>query len=123
MTGCPDKLVLIDHEILPSIIKTGNKPEYGTWKDERIQLAAYALLIEETFNRPVNHGLIEYVRYGEFRDVDIKQADKKMVLHIKNRVQKVMDGTLPDKPRKVLCEFCAFIDLCRVKRFLLSRLF
>jgi len=123
MTGCPDKLVFIDREILPSIIKTGNKPEYGTWKDERIQLAAYALLIEETFNRPVNRGLIEYARHGEFRDVGIKQADKRMVLRIKNRVQKVMDGTLPDKPRKVLCEFCAFTDLCRVKRSLLSRLF
>jgi len=123
MTGCPDKLVLINDEILPSIIKTGNKPEYGTWKDERIQLAAYALLIEETFNSPVNHGLIEYVRHGEFRDVGIKQADKRMVLRIKNRVQKVIGGTLPDKPRKVLCEFCAFIDLCRVKRSLLSRLF
>jgi len=123
MSGCPDKLVLIDGEIFPSIIKTGNKPEYGTWKDERIQLAAYALLIEETFNRPVNHGLIEYVRYGEFRDVSIKQADKRMVPRIKNRVQKVMDGTLPDKPRKVLCESCAFTNLCRVKRSLLSRLF
>lgn len=123
MSGRPDKLVLIDDEILPSIIKTGNKPEYGVWRDERIQLAAYALLIEETFNNPVNHSLIEYARYGEFRDVDIKQADKRMALRIKNKVQKIIDGTLPDKPRRVPCESCAFIDLCRVKRSLLSRFF
>ncbi len=123
MSGRPDKLVLIDGEIIPSIIKTGNKPEYGAWKDERIQLAAYALLIEETFNCPVSRGLIEYARHGEFRDVGIKQADKKMALRIKDRTQKVIDGTLPGKPRKVLCESCVFIDLCNVKKSLLSRLF
>ncbi len=123
ITGRPDKLVLIDGEILPSIIKTGNKPEYRAWKDEMIQLAAYALLIEEAFNNPVNHGLIEYARYGEFRDVDIKQADKRMALRIKSKIQKIIDGTLPDKPRRVPCESCAFIDLCRVKKSLLSRFF
>ncbi|MDI6888453.1 MAG: Dna2/Cas4 domain-containing protein [Methanocellales archaeon] len=123
MSGRPDKLVLINGEILPSIIKTGNKPEYGVWKDERIQLAAYALLVKETFNNPVNCGLIEYARYGEFRDVNIKHADKRIALRIKNGVQKVIDGPLPDKPRKVPCESCAFIDLCRVKKSLLSSLF
>jgi len=97
MIGRPDKLVLIDGEILPSVIKTGNKPEYGAWRDEKIQLAAYSTLIEETFDNPVSRGLIEYTRYGEFRDINIKQADKRMALRIRDKVQKVMDGPLPDK--------------------------
>ena len=123
MVGRPDKLILIDGEIIPSIIKTGDKPGYGIWKDDRLQLTAYAILVEEEFEVSVKHGFVEYVRYGEFRETEIKRGDREKVLRILVRVKKIMDGVLPDKSNRAPCEHCGFIDMCKTRKSLLSKFF
>ncbi len=123
MMGCPDKIVQIDGEFFPSIIKTGNKPEYGVWKNDKLQLTAYAILIEEEFDTIVRRGLVEYCRYGEFREANIRHADRRKVLQILDKVKKIKGGALPDRTEKVQCSSCGFIELCRAESSLLSKFF
>lgn len=123
MIGCPDKIVQINGELFPSIIKTGNKPEYGVWKNDKLQLTAYAILIEEEFDAMVGRGLVEYCRYGDFREVHIRHTDRRKVLQILDKVQKIKGGALPDRTEKTQCSSCEFIELCRTESSLLSKFF
>jgi len=47
LTGSPDKLIKINENFIPSIIKTGKMPENGVWQGDRLQLTAYSILVEE----------------------------------------------------------------------------
>ncbi len=123
MTGCPDKIIQIDGELFPSIIKTGNKPEYGIWKNDKLQLTAYAILIEEEFDTIVRRALVEYCRYGEFREANIRHADRRKVLQILDKVKKIKDGALPERSEKAQCSSCGFMELCRTESSLLSKFF
>lgn len=123
MIGCPDKIVQIDGELFPSIIKTGNKPEYGVWKNDKLQLTAYVILVEEEFDTIVGRGLVEYCRYGDFREVHIKHTDRRKVLQILDKVQKIKGGALPERSEKAQCSSCGFMELCRTKSSLLSKFF
>jgi len=64
ISGAPDKLVRPgDRErALPYIIRTGAKPDQGVWKPDRLQITAYAMLVEETFGTVVDCGFVEYAR-------------------------------------------------------------
>ncbi|HIH37100.1 MAG TPA: Dna2/Cas4 domain-containing protein [Methanocellales archaeon] len=124
MVGRPDKLILIDGEVIPSIIKTGDMPRrQSIWGYDRLQLTAYAVLVEEEFEVSVKQGFVEYVRFGELRDVKIKLWDRKRVLLMLTKVKKVMDGTLPDKSKRALCNHCGFVDMCNTRKSLLSKFF
>lgn len=123
MVGRPDKLILINEEIIPSIIKTGDKPRYGIWGNDRLQLTAYAMLVEEEFEVSVKNGFVEYVRFGEFRDTKIKHGDRRKVLRILVRVKKIMGGVLPDKSNRAPCDHCGFVDMCKTRKSLLSKFF
>ncbi|MDD2777617.1 MAG: Dna2/Cas4 domain-containing protein, partial [Methanocellales archaeon] len=123
MVGRPDKLILIDGEIIPSIIKTGDKPRQGIWGYDRLQLTAYAMLVEEEFEVSVKQGFVEYVRFGELRDAKIKRWDRKRVLLILTRLKKITDGMLPGKSKRAPCEHCGFVDMCNMRKSLLSKFF
>ncbi len=123
MAGRPDKLIQINGEIVPSLIKTGDKPGYGVWGYDRLQLTAYAMLVEEEFEVDVKYGFVEYVRFGEFRDAKIKSWDHKKVLLILDRIRKIRDGVLPAKSKRAPCDHCEFVDMCNTRKSLLSKFF
>lgn len=123
LAGSPDKLITIGDELVPSIIKTGSMPENGVWKNDRVQLTAYAILIEEIYNRVVTRGFVEYARRGTVREVTIKRHERRSVLHFRDRVRKIHDGFMPEKPHDAPCEKCGFKGICDVKSTLASRFF
>jgi len=49
ITGSPDRMVKINENFIPSIIKTGKMPENGVWQGDRLQLTAYSILVEEKY--------------------------------------------------------------------------
>jgi len=63
--------------LVPSMVRTGQAPETGVWKKDRIQLAGYAMLLEDGFGRPVRIGQVEYPRSGEVREVQIWPVDRR----------------------------------------------
>jgi len=123
IAGAPDKLVRIDGDVLPYLIRTGEKPDHGTWKPDRLQITACAMLVEETFGQTVKCGIVEYARFFELREVNIKSKDRRKVLELRNRIRRIKDGKMPDRPRDAPCEFCAFKENCVAQRSLASKFF
>lgn len=123
LTGSPDKLITIGDDLVPSIIKTGSMPENGVWKSDRVQLTAYAILVEEIYNRGVTRGFVEYARWGRVREVKIKRHERRSVLQMRDRVRKIQEGFMPEKPGDAPCERCGFTGICDVKSTLASRFF
>ncbi len=123
IAGAPDKLVRIDGGVLPYIIRTGEKPDQGTWKPDRLQITACAMLVEETFEQAVKYGIVEYARFFELREVNIRSRDRRRVLELRNRIRRIKDGRMPDRPRDAPCEFCAFEEDCVAQRSLASKFF
>ena len=123
LTGSPDKLITIGDELTPSIIKTGAMPENGVWKSDRLQLTAYAILVEEIYNTVVTRGFVEYARWGKVREVTIRRHERRKVLQLRDRVKKIEEGFMPEKPMDASCENCVFKRICDVKSTLASRFF
>jgi len=123
LIGSPDKLVTINDSIIPSIIKTGNMPENGVWKSDRLQLTAYAILVEEVYDSIVESGFVEYARFGEVREVKLKRHERRKVFQVRDKIKKIQDGLMPEKPESAPCEYCGFVDMCDVKSTLASRFF
>ncbi len=123
LTGSPDKLIQIEGGIIPSIIKTGDMPENGVWHSDRLQLAAYAILAEERYNTVVERGFVEYARWGKIREVTIKRHERRKVLQIRDKIKKIQNGAMPEKPENPPCTYCNFNGICDVKSTLASRFF
>jgi len=121
LSGSPDKLVKISGEFMPSIIKTASMPENGVWRSDRLQLTAYAVLVEEEYNNVVERGFVEYVRFGKVREAIIKRHERRKVLQIRDKIKKIQAGIMPEKPEDAPCEHCSFVDICDVKPTLASR--
>ena len=123
LTGRPDKLIEINDTHIPSIIKTGNMPENGVWRSDRIQMTAYAMLVEDIYNIPVEHGFVEYARWGKVRKVLIKRHERRNVLQIRDKIKKIHNGFMPERPKDAPCIHCGFKEICDVKSTLASRFF
>ena len=121
LAGSPDKLVRVGDRVLPYMIRTGEKPENGVWKPDRLQITAYAMLVEERFGTVVEYGFVEYARFFEIREVVIKSRDRRRVLELRNRVRMIKGGRMPDRARDAPCELCAFEEDCVAKRSLASK--
>ena len=123
IAGSPDKLVRADGCVHPSMVKTGNVPDCGVWKPDRLQITAYAMLVEETFGKVVEYGIVEYARFFEIREVAIKHRDRRRVLELRNRIRMIRDGRMPDRPRDAPCDLCAYTEDCIARRSLASKFF
>lgn len=125
MSGSVDKLIRTEEEVIPCMIKTGRCPEYGVWKSDRVQLAAYAMLIEEEdeSETTVKRGFVEYIRTAEFRETQIRRRDRALALQILKRVKRIKGGSFPDKGENAPCDKCVFEEMCETKKTLLSTLF
>jgi len=69
LKGKVDKIELLDGHYYPVEIKSGRPPVKGVWKNDALQIAAYALLIEEEFKKEVLVGFVDYVQIGDRRTV------------------------------------------------------
>ncbi|MHC1611154.1 MAG: CRISPR-associated protein Cas4 [Candidatus Methanospirareceae archaeon] len=123
MVGSVDKLIRTEEEAIPCVIKTGRCPEYGVWKSDRMQLAAYAMLIEDEFGTTVQRGFVDYIRTADVRELHIRKRDRALVFQILKHVKKIKGGVYPERGRNAPCDSCPFVELCDTKKTLLSKLF
>ncbi|MFZ3167014.1 MAG: CRISPR-associated protein Cas4 [Candidatus Methanoperedens sp.] len=123
LSGSPDRLLKINENLVPSIIKTGNMPENGVWNSDRLQLTAYSILVEEKYNSIVEKGFVEYARWGMVRPVVIKRHERRKVLQVMDKIKKIQEGFMPERPKDAPCEYCGFVGICDVKSTLASRFF
>lgn len=121
LSGRLDRLVADGH--VPSIIRTGKAPEDGVWKRDRLVLAGYALLLREKYGTRIDRGLVEYPRSGLVREVQIHSVDRGRVLRIRDRVQQIKEGQMPDRPEDALCDKCEVKARCETRVSLASKFF
>ena len=72
--GLIGKIDQIEHwkeGMVPVELKTGNPPFDGIWPDHKMQLIAYALLLEEHSQKPVKEGFVVYLGSKERRHLAI----------------------------------------------------
>ena len=123
LSGSVDKLIVTDDEVIPCMIKTGKCPEYSVWRSDRMQLAAYSMLIEAEFETTVRRGFVEYIRTAEFRACPIRRKDRAFALQTLKHVKRIKRGAFPDKGANAPCDNCIFLDQCETRKTLLSMLF
>ena len=94
------------------------------WRSDRVQLAAYAMLIEDEFGSIVKRGFVEYIREAEFRVTQIRRSDRAEALQILKHVRRIKQGAFPDKGRNAPCENCVYSKYCDTdtRKTLLSKL-
>ena len=59
ISGRPDSIITLDDKYIPLELKTGRVPK-GPYFSHILQIAAYCLLVEETYKVTPPHGIIKY---------------------------------------------------------------
>ncbi|MEL4306021.1 CRISPR-associated protein Cas4 [Methanococcoides sp. LMO-2] len=124
LTGIPSAVIQYGEKMIPLSIRTGKCPDSGVWRNDRIHIAAIAMLLEENYGDSVDHGFVQYARHGNIRQVKIRPEDRRQVLKIRTRIDNIKDGTLPERKENPACSYCNFTQFCTSTRSsLASRLF
>ncbi len=92
LKGIIDQIEVYPDGKVPIELKTGNAPTEGVWPGHRIQLGAYALLMEEKFKQEIKEGFVVYLDNQERRRISINPFLKQEVKDIKNKVRELLEG-------------------------------
>jgi len=123
LTGIPSAIVQYGERMAPLSIRTGRCPENGVWGNDRIHIAALSMLVEENSGETVELGFVEYAKEGKIRKVKVRPEDRRQVLKIRDRVDRIKDGNLPERKEGKMCEHCNFTQFCTNKSTLASKFF
>ncbi|MBI2650374.1 CRISPR-associated protein Cas4 [Candidatus Woesearchaeota archaeon] len=106
LKGIIDQVHVYDNEYVPFELKTGRTPQDGVWPSHRIQIAAYSLLLQEKFNKPIKEGFVVYLDTKEKRHIAFNPYMKQEVKQIVNEIIELLESReLPD--------FCNNENKCR----------
>ncbi len=113
LSGKIDKVMKRDN-LVPIEIKTSN-PGSGIWGGDRLQICAYAMLLEEKFNEKIPFGFVEYTKIAEQRPVMTTEQIRRRVINARDSVIDILEGEIPEicphgSGKK--CEACDFRESC-----------
>jgi CRISPR-associated exonuclease Cas4 len=123
LKGVPSKLVCFEGLQVPSILKPGNCPDQGVWASDRLHVAALVLLLEAESEKELPFAFVEYVSFGILRKVIIRSSDRREVLQICRRVEKIKTGFMPERKEEKFCNECNFLEHCTSSPSLMSKFF
>ena len=117
LTGVIDQVLVKKEELVPVELKTGSSPKEGIWPGHRIQIAAYVMLLEETFDMSIKKGYIRYLDTPEtdnLREVNINPFMREEVTDTRIKVEKLLSSSeLPEKEKnEKKCEKCGLREQC-----------
>ena len=98
----------------PVELKSGKAPASGAWKNHQLQLAAYALLLESKFKKPVNKGIIIYLASNTRIEQPINPFYKEIVKDLIKKVEAILqqDETPDYVNNKNKCSNCGIKEQC-----------
>lgn len=97
LKGIIDQVHVYEQDYVPFELKTGRTPTDGVWPSHRIQIAAYSMLLQEKFNKPIKEGFVFYLDTKEKRHIAINPFMKDEVKQIVNEVIGLLENkNLPD---------------------------
>jgi len=114
LKGIVDKVEIYENSYVPIELKTGKMPKDGIWPGHRIQIAAYAMLIEEKFKTNVKEGFVNYLDAKETRHIAINPFMKEEILNLVKQVQDLLKNKdLPDYcENRNKCTNCGLRETC-----------
>jgi CRISPR-associated exonuclease Cas4 len=117
LKGKVDKIEMMEGYYYPVEVKNGKPPVKGVWKSHALQIAAYALLIEEEFKKEVPVGFVDYLQIGDRRTVILNNKLMEELFTILTEINSVIeDGYTPEivqNPKK--CRACDYSDFCEYR--------
>jgi len=114
LKGIIDRIEVYENSYVPIELKTGKMPKEGTWPGHRIQIAAYALLLEEKFKTSVKEGFITYMDAKESRHIAINPFMKEEVITLIKEVQQILKNNFPPNycENRNKCANCGLKSTC-----------
>lgn len=114
LIGVCDKIEIVDGKYYPVVLKSGNPPLKGVWDQDAIELASYAVLIEEEFEKDVYVGFVDYEKINDRRPVVMDINLRKEFFDIVRDVKEIVENKKKPKVSKndKKCEKCEYNDLC-----------
>lgn len=103
LRGRIDRIMFSD-KILPFEIKTREK----VYESDKIQLAAYALLLEKEFGKKIDSGVIEF--RGNQQPVQLDEELKAQVIELADEIRNMKEGKMPSNFSK--CKQCQLREEC-----------
>jgi len=111
LKGIVDRIEVHGNEYIPVEIKTGRTPTEGVWPDHRLQLSAYAMLLNEKFKVNVKECLVKYVATDQTRQIVMNPFMEHEVTVAVNDVFELLEKTeIPDFCGKSYCSICSLGD-------------
>ena len=97
LKGIIDQVHVYEQDYVPFELKTGRAPDSGVWPSHRIQIAAYSMLLQEKFNKPIKEGFVFYLDTKEKRHIAMNQFMKDEVRQIVSEVIGLLESrNIPD---------------------------
>lgn len=114
--GRIDRLECYHNALLPVELKSGNPPKEGVWDGHRVQVAAYALLLEDHFNTAVPEAIVQYVDHNLRRSVVLNPFLREQVIEITANVKNCLENkALPKGCGREKCSACLSVETANRK--------
>jgi len=114
LSGKVDQVLVYPDNVVPIEIKSGSAPREGAWENHKIQLAAYALMLESIFNVSIAAGYVKYMDENISRRIEINPFLKDQVSGLIKDVNNMLNARI--LPKKVSntnkCEKCGLKKIC-----------
>lgn len=114
ISGKIDRIEIYEDSLVPVELKTGSPPKEGAWESHKIQLAAYALLLEDTFKTNIPEGIVQYIDSGKRIQVFINPFLKDQVRALASSVRALLSSKeLPAIiENRNKCSSCSLREKC-----------
>jgi CRISPR-associated exonuclease Cas4 len=112
LRGKVDAIIGEDGSPAPYEVKA-TAPPMRPWPGQVLQLAAYALLLEERYGRPVEWGYLHYLVGDVVRRWPIGEAEKGTVLAVLTELEEVVTTeAMPARAPESHCRDCVYRKIC-----------
>ena len=114
LKGIIDRIEVYENSYVPVELKTGKMPKDGVWPNHRIQIAAYAMLLEEKFQTKVKEGFVNYLDAKESRRIAINPFMREEITQLINEIQILLKNSYPPKysENRNKCAGCGLRETC-----------
>jgi len=112
LRGRMDAVVAEGERLLPYEVKSTSTPA-RPYPGQLLQLAAYALLLEERTGRRVDRGYLHYLGDGGVVEVEITEAAKRQVGEVMEELRQVVETeAMPPRAPASRCRDCGYRKIC-----------
>ena len=123
LRGIIDQIEVYTRGYVPVELKTGQCPKEGVWPNHKIQIAAYAMLLEDTYKTEIKEGFITYLDAKQRRHVPFNPFLKQEILELIEKTRMLLKSKeMPQKTdNQNKCRTCGLKEQCYDDKMLEKR--